>query len=280
MRSSDCRTSMPAEQGRQTTYFKKLWQLRYLYILGKVYVSTNRSIFNHYRKVGGKRRIDCISVPGVTFEDLASVKPSNANSSTSEPFHREAQESHHNTSHNLRVYFDMIDISDWCVWWCFLMVCLIIFVLSLFYVMYVSFKLSSAFSFDDLNPAWVFVQRSGRCRLGSSKRRPVRAGSYHASKHRMLFLSISANFNLLMPNSNLFESFWNIAWQSSFHNTLTVWGDRSALGGVDDEFPDAHVGRVPSRFVGTVPLTRAFHCFWPFTSHCFLFNLGNQNYFG
>ena len=48
--------------------------------------------------------IDCISVPGVTFEDLASVKLSNANSSISEPFHREAQESHHNTSHNLPVY--------------------------------------------------------------------------------------------------------------------------------------------------------------------------------
>lgn len=72
------------------------------------------------------------------------------------------------------------DISDWCVWWCFLMVCLTVFVLSLFDVMYVSFlKVSSTFSFDALNPAWVFVQRSGRCRLGSSKRRPVRAGSYH-----------------------------------------------------------------------------------------------------
>lgn len=89
-------------------------------------------------------------------------------------------------------------------------------------------------------------------------------------------------FQLISICSCLIQTFLNCfeTWQSSFHNTLTVWGERSALGGVDDEFPDAHVGRVPSRFVATVPLRRAFHCFWPFTSHCFLFNLGNQNYFG
>ena len=110
MRSSDCRTSMPAEQGRKHI-LKKYWQLRYLYILGKVYVSTKQKISSTTKgRLVAKRRIDCISVPGVTFEDLASVKPSNANSSTSEPFHREAQESHHNTSHNLPVYFDIFEM--------------------------------------------------------------------------------------------------------------------------------------------------------------------------
>ena len=69
------------------------------------------------------KRIGCISVPGVTFEDLASVKPSNANSSISEPFHREAQQSHHNTSHNLPMYFDVIYLR---------LVCLMIFLNGVF----------------------------------------------------------------------------------------------------------------------------------------------------
>lgn len=138
-----------------------------------------------------------------------------------------------------------------------------------------------------MSPSWKFQVPSPLMLwipLGSSSKGVDDAGSDHRSEglcvldHIMhqnigccfcLFQVISICSPQIQTFLNRFET-----WQSSFHNTLTVWGERSALGGVDDEFPDAHVGRVPSRFVATVPLTRVFHCFWPFISHCFLFNLG------
>ncbi len=148
------------------------------------------------------------------------------------------------------------DVFDDVVWWCF-------------HVIDVSLK------FQALSPLmlwivlWVFVQRRGRCWLGSSKRRPVRAGSYHnAAKHRILFLSFFIYFSQFQFAHTKFKPFWIIlkgmAVFISQHFDRLTRGERSALGGVEDEFADAHVGRVPSRFVATVPLTRAFNCVWPF----------------
>ena len=120
-------------------------------------------------------------------------------------------------------------------------------------------------NFQVLSPLMLWIP------LGSSPKGVDDAGSDHRSEGLCVLDHIIHQnigccfclFQLISICSCQIQTFLNRfeTWQSSFHNTLTVWGERSALGGVDDEFPDAHVGRVPSRFVATVPLTRLFIAF-------------------